>query len=96
MGRCALFDYGLDIDIYIANYVGARAGAGSVVYLGGRSFVFDWGDILSVATPKVFACDLAFVCNRRQCLFLFRGPVRRDFGRIGLTFRFGLGIMRSL
>lgn len=78
MGCRALFDYGVDIGVHFAGDVAVCAGAGIMVYFGGRIVVFNWGYFLSLAPYEVFACDLAFVRNRRQCLFLFCRPVWRS------------------
>ena len=80
MGCRALFVDGVDIDIYFADYVGTCAGAGIVVYPCRRAFVFDWGDILSLAEIKVFTRDLAFVCNCRNGVFFLCGSVWCDIG----------------
>ena len=82
MGRRSLFNYGVDIDIYFADYVGTCAGAGIVVYPCRWAFIFDWGDILPLAEIKVFACDLAFIRNRRNGMFFLCRTVRRDIGCI--------------
>ena len=83
MGCRALFVDGVDIDIYFADYVGACAGAGIVVYPCRWAFIFDWGDILPLAEIKVFTCDLAFICNRRNGVFFLCSSLRRDIGCIG-------------
>ena len=71
---------GVDIAVYIAGddsqYPNAR-----IVVCPGRWFgVHNWRDILSVAPDEVFACRLAPVCNRGQCVLLFRRSVRLHFG----------------
>ena len=83
MGCRSLFVDGVDIDIYFADYVGTCAGAGIVVYPCRWAFIFDWGDILPLAEIKVFACDLAFICNRRNGVFFLCSSLRRDIGCIG-------------
>ena len=82
MGCRALFVDGVDIDIYFTDYVGTCAGAGIVVYPCRWTFVFDWGGILPLAEIKVFACDLAFICNRRNGVFFLCGSVWCDIGCI--------------
>ena len=79
MGRRSLFNYGVDIDIYFADYVGACAGTGTLVYLGGRTFIQFGRDILPLAEIKVFTRDLAFVRNRRNGMFFLCRTVRRNF-----------------
>lgn len=51
-----------------------------MVYIGGRSGIHNWCDILSVATDEVFACGLAPVCDWGNGLFLFRSVVWVYFG----------------
>ena len=46
-----------------------------MVYSGGWTVLFAGGHILPVAKNEVFACGVAFVCNRGQCVFLFRRVV---------------------
>ena len=68
--------YGVDIAVYFAGDDKIYPGAWYVVYFGRGPVIFGGGDILSVASVKVFACDMASVCNRGQCVLLFRGAVR--------------------
>ena len=67
---------GVDVAVYIAGNDSQYSGAWSVVYFGGGIGVHNWRDILFMAPDEVFACRLAPVCNRWQCVFLFRRPVR--------------------
>ena len=80
MGCRTLPSYGVDIDIYFADYVGACAGTGTLVYLGGRTFIQFGRDILPLAEIKVFTRDLAPVRNRRNSVLFLCGSLRRDFG----------------
>ena len=82
MGCRALPAYGVDIDIYFADYVGTRAGTGTLVYLGGWTFIQFGRDILPLAEIKVFACNMAFVRNRRNSVFFLCRVVWCDFGCI--------------
>lgn len=66
---------GVDVVVYSARYVADGACAWAVVYSGGWIGIYDWGDILSVATYEIFTCSLASVRNRGQCVFLFRSAV---------------------
>ena len=86
MGCRALFVDGVDIDIYFADYVGTCAGAGTLVYLGGWTFIQFGRDILPLAEIKVFACDMAFIRNRRNSVFFLCRTVRRNFGCIVVDF----------
>lgn len=67
---------GVDIAVYIAGNDSQYSGARVVVYFGRGVSVYDWCDILSVAPDEVFARRLAPVCNRGQCVLLFRSAVR--------------------
>ena len=60
-----------------------------MVYIGGRSVIHDWCDILFVAAYEVFACGLAPVCDWGNGLFLFCSAVRVYFG-------FVKGVLESL
>ena len=51
-----------------------------MVYSGGGIGIYDWCYFLSVAAYEILARRLAPVCNRGQCVFLFRSPVRMYFG----------------
>ena len=73
-GRIVCCD-GVDIAVYIAGNDSQYSRARIVVYPGGGIGIYDWCDILSVAPDEVFACRLAPVCNRGQCVLLFRRPV---------------------
>lgn len=66
---------GVDIAVYFASNDKIYPGARYVVYFGRWSVIFGGRDILSVASVKVFACDMAPVCNWGQCVLLFRGAV---------------------
>ena len=66
---------GVDTAVYIAGNDSQYSGTRFVVYIGGRSVIHDWCDILFVAADEVFACGLAPVCNWGQCVFLFRRAV---------------------
>ena len=88
MGCCIIPYNGVDIVVYIAGNVAEYFAKGIVVYFGGRIIIYNWGNILSVAEIKVFACDMAFVCHRRNRLFLFCGSVWRGLRYVcigGLT-----------
>ena len=78
-GRIVCCD-GVDIAVYIAGNDSQYPNARVVVYFGRGIGVHDWCDILFVAADEVFACRLAPVCNRGQCVFLFRGAVRVYIG----------------
>ena len=71
---------GVDIAVYIAGNDSQYSSARIVVYPGRWFGVYNWCDILSVAPDEVFACRLAPVCNRGQCVFLLCSAVRIDFG----------------
>ena len=71
---------GVDVAVYIAGDDSQYSRAWSVVYFGGGIGIHNWCDILSVAPDEVFARRLAPVCNRGQCVLLFRSPVRVHFG----------------
>ena len=66
---------GVDIAVYIAGDDSQYPNARIVVYPGGGIGVHNWRDILSVAPDEVFACRLAPVCNRGQCVLLLCGAV---------------------
>ena len=78
-GRIVCCD-GVDIAVYIAGNDSQYSRARPVVYFGGGIGIYDWCDILSVAADEVFARRLASVCNRGQCVLLFRRPVRVYIG----------------
>ena len=67
---------GVDTVVYIAGNDSQYSGAWPVVYSGGGIVVYDWCDILFMAPDEVFACRLAPVCNRGQCVLLFCSAVR--------------------
>ena len=67
---------GVDVVVYFAGNDSQYPNAWVVVYPGRWFGIYDWCDILSVALDEVFACRLAPVCNRGQCVLLFRRPVR--------------------
>ena len=71
---------GVDIAVYIAGNDSQYPNARIVVYLGGGIGVHNWGDILFMAPNEVFACRLAPVCNRGQCVLLLCRIVRVYFG----------------
>lgn len=73
-GRIVCCD-GVDIAVYIAGNDSQYSRARPVVYPGGGIGIYDWCDILFMAPDEVFARRLAFVCNRGQCVFLFRSAV---------------------
>ena len=74
---------GVDAVVHIAGDDSQYSDSGSVVYSGRWFGVYHWGYILSVAADEVFARGLAPVCNRGQCVFLFRRAVWVYFGFIG-------------
>lgn len=78
-GRIVCCD-GVDIAVYIAGNDSQYSAARIVVYPGGGIGIHNWCDILFMAPDEVFACCLALVCNRGQCVFLFRSPVRVYIG----------------
>lgn len=71
---------GVDIAVYFAGNDSQYSNARVVVYPGRGIGVHNWCDILFVAPDEVFARRLAPVCNRGQCVFLFRRPVRVYIG----------------
>lgn len=76
MDGVAVSGYGVDAAVYIAGDVASYTGARDVVYPGGWFVVFVGGNILLVAAHEIFARNMAFVCNRRHGVFLFRGAIR--------------------
>lgn len=74
-GRIVCCD-GVDIAVYIAGNDSQYPNARVVVYFGRGIGVHNWCDILFVAPDEVFARSLAPVCNRGQCVLLFRSVVR--------------------
>lgn len=72
----AVSGYGVDAAVYSAGDAASYFCARDVVYSGGRTVLFAGGDILSVAADEVLACDMAFVRNRGQRVFLLCGAVR--------------------
>ena len=84
MGGCALFNYGVDIIIYIAGNVAEYIAAWFVVYFGGWIVLYVWGVILPVAPVKIFPCNLAFVCNWWLGLLFLCGVVWRNLGYCGI------------
>ena len=80
MDGVVVFDNGLDIAVYIAGDVDADTRARIGVYIGGRPVVFGGCAVLFMAAYEIFTRDLASVCNRGQCVFLFRRAVRMHIG----------------
>ena len=66
---------GVDIVVYFAGNDSQYSDSWFVVYSGRWIVLHDWCYILSVAADEIFACGVALVRNRGQCVFLFRRPV---------------------
>ena len=78
-GRIVCCD-GVDIVVHFAGDDSQYPNARIVVYPGRWFGVHNWCDILFMAPDEVFACRLASVCNRGQCVLLFRSAVWVHFG----------------
>ena len=77
---------GVDTVVYIAGNDSQYPRTWIVVYSGRWFGIYHWGYILSVAADAVFARGLAPVCNRGQCVFLFRRTVWVYFGFVRLRY----------
>ena len=78
---------GVDVAVYFAGNDSQYPGTRFVVYFGGGIVIYDWCDILSVATDEVFTCGLALVRDWWDGVFLFRRTVWVYFGFVILNIR---------
>ena len=76
MGRCIVFNYGVDAIIYITGNDTPYSATGAVVYFGGGAVIQFWGNFLPVAEIEIFARDMAFVRYWWNSVFLFCGSIR--------------------
>ncbi len=76
MDGVVVFDYGVDVAVYITGNDSQYSAAWAVFYPCGRIVLFVGGNILPVAAYEIFACCMASVCYCGDGMLFLCGAVR--------------------